>query len=246
MNIPWKRYIAALVVTIGLFVFAFLLSAQFSNTKINELREIQDKIAVDILASETRFALLETSSCQHVVTSDAFDTTLNNELNRLARRLKFMESQFGGNSEEVLTVRKQYALLQVKDYLLVRQLAERCDKEVFTILYFHEADCSSCERQTLVLDELRNEFPGVRIYWMDKDLDTPTTQTLLSMFNINEAPTLIVDGTETIEGFIELDKLREMVPEWVLSQEELNEAEVAARATTAEADTATAVTEEGE
>jgi hypothetical protein len=229
MKLPWKRYLLAFIITIALFLFAFLLSAQFSNNKVSQLREIQESIALDILSTETRFALLESSSCEHVVTSQDFDTSLSDELSRLARRLKFMESQFGGASQEVMLVKEQYSLLQIKDYLLVQKLAERCDQQVFSILYFHDDTCGECSRQSLVLDELHSEYPGLRIYWLDKDIRTPAMETLLSMFNITEAPTLLVNG-KRVDGYATLVELREMVPEGVLSQEELKAQQEAAAA----------------
>ena len=135
-----------------------------------------------------------------------------------------MESQFGANSVEVLTIKEQYTLFQIKDYLLVQKLSERCDQEVFTVLYFHSGNCKDCFEQSLVLDEIREQYPGIRVYWLDKDLDTPAMQTLLSMFTVTVAPTLIVDG-EKVHGYASLEELTDLVPDWVLSREELEELE---------------------
>jgi len=58
-NIDWKKYLIVFLITVGLFVTAIYLSNYFGSKKINELKTIQDKIAIDILSSETQFSLLK-------------------------------------------------------------------------------------------------------------------------------------------------------------------------------------------
>ena len=47
-NFDWKKYLIVFLITLGLFFTAIYLSNYFGNQKINQLKTIQDKIAIDI------------------------------------------------------------------------------------------------------------------------------------------------------------------------------------------------------
>lgn len=207
-----SRYIVAFLVTAVIFAMAFLASTVFSSKKIDQLRDIQDKISTDILSIEIRFSLLGSTSCEHLVSNDNFENELTNELNSLAGRVKFMESERGVEDADVLLVKEKYNLLQIKDYLLMKELGERCKHDISSIVYFHSQDCTLCSRQSAILDEIHRRYPTVRIYWMDKDLSTPAVQTLVSMFEVKETPTIFIDGTMH-PGLIQLEDLEKLLPE---------------------------------
>jgi thiol-disulfide isomerase/thioredoxin len=202
----WKRYIVSFIITVVLFILAFYLSNQLANKKVDQVRVIQDKISTDILSTETRFILLGSSSCKHIESNDEFEAELNSELSDMARRVKFMENQLGYDDERVLLIKNQYALFQIKDYLLHKQLSERCGEKITTILYFHNPKCEDCKDQSLVLDEINNKYPSVRIYWLDTDSNTPALTTLISMFDITSTPTILI-GEKKYEGFQSIEKL---------------------------------------
>lgn len=212
MKAETKRYIIVFFITLAVFILAFWMSSVFSNNKISQLREIQEQIAIDILSTETRYALLEKTSCDHSVSNLEEEQGLSRELNDLARRLKFMESQLGSDDEDVLFIKKYYSLLQVKDFLLMEELSSRCGEELFTILYFHEGDCDDCQKQSLVLDDLIQEYPETRVYWFDKDVNTPAVQTMLSIFGVTQGPTLVIDD-KTYEGFLSFEEIQAIAPE---------------------------------
>lgn len=224
MQTETKRYLIVFLITLAVFASAFWMSSVFSNNKISQLREIQEQIAIDILSTETRYSLLEKTSCDHSVSNLEEEQGLSRELNDLARRLKFMESQLGTEDEDVLFVKKYYSLLQVKDYLLMEELSSRCGEELFTILYFHEGDCVDCQKQSLVLDDLVGEYPETRVYWFDKDVNTPAIQTLLSIFGIKQGPTMVIDG-RTYEGFLTFEEIQTIAPEAFPAKEEVLEDE---------------------
>lgn len=212
MKIEIRRYIIVFFITALIFALTFWLSGLFGNKKIERLRDIQEKIAIDILSTETRYSLLEQTSCDHITTSNEVEFGLSAELNDLARRLKFMESQLDANNENVIFIKKYYTLLQIKDYILVEELNKRCGQELFTILYFHGGDCKDCRRQSLVLDELVSEFPGTRVYWLDRDVQTPAMETLVSLYDIDIAPTMVVAG-KTYKGYTGLEDMIALLPD---------------------------------
>ncbi len=221
MQSETKRYFIVFIITAIVFALAFWMSSIFSNNKINQLQEIQEQIAIDILSTETRYALLEQTSCVHSVTSLEEEQGLSRELNDLARRLKFMESQLGEEDEDVLFVKKYYSLLQVKDYLLMEEIKNRCGENLFTILYFHQGECDNCQKQSLVLDELVREYPETRVYWFDKDVNTPAVQTMLSIFGIKQGPTMVIND-KAYEGFYTFEEIQNIAPEAFPPKEIIN------------------------
>jgi len=212
-----NRYIIVFVITLILFAFAFLLSDKFSNTKIDKLKEIQEKISLDILSIETRYSLLGSSSCQHVIENQNFEQGLNEELSNLAKRVKFMESELGPKNTHVIQIKQQYNLLQIKDYILRQELNTRCGGEVLSILYFHAVDCEACKNQSIVLDELSVRYPEVRIYWLDRDLKTPAMETLVSMFGVTQSPAILVDDV-LVKGFQSVDMLEKQLPKDIVEE----------------------------
>src|SRR3989344_1269755 len=114
----WKRYIYTFIMTLVIFTFAIWLSNQFNDAKIDQLRDIGSQISLDILSAETRFSLLQKTSCEHIITQASTTIGFNTELQDLAMRIKFMENQLGYMNQDVIALKKNYTLLQIKDYLL--------------------------------------------------------------------------------------------------------------------------------
>src|SRR3989338_8337606 len=122
-KIDWRKYVFSFLISGAIFVTAILLSSYFSQKKINDIRSIQDKIAIDILSSETQFSLLEESSCKDVGTG-----SLSTELGELENKLSYTENERGVNDPEVETLKRYYSLLEIKDYLLMNKISDKCKK----------------------------------------------------------------------------------------------------------------------
>lgn len=212
-----KKYLFVFIITLAIFVFAIWLSEYFSNRKIEQLRSIQESISIDILSSETQFSLLSELSCKDVSAS-----TLSNELNTLAEKIEFSEKNLG-NENEISQLKKYYSLLEIKDYLLMQQITERCNEKLFSILYFYTTanNCSECVKQSYVLTELRATYPELRVYSFDYNLDLSALRALVSIYGVEDTklPALIV-GDEMVTGFRSIEEIEEMLPELVKIREE--------------------------
>jgi hypothetical protein len=132
-NIDWKKYVFSFVITAIIFATAIYLSNYFSQKKLDEIRGIQDKIAIDIMSSETQFSLLEDSSC----TAFGGQSSLSTELGTLEDKLSYAEKNSGTNDTDIQTLKRYYSLLEIKDYLLMNKISEKCKKTPLTIIYFY-------------------------------------------------------------------------------------------------------------
>lgn len=217
-QIDWNKYLFAFAITAAIFATAIFASSYFNDQRVAEVQNIADKISIDILALETQFDLLEDLSCEAI--SD--NPSLSSELNSLERRLSFTEGQLGSDSEEVLSLKRSYSLLQIKDYLLMKRISEKCKLDSIFIFYFYsnEGDCDDCTREGHVLTYLREQYPKLRVYSFDYNLDLSALQTLISIYKIeNTLPAIVIDN-ETRYGFQGVGDLEALLPIEDLRDEE--------------------------
>ncbi|MFH1201221.1 MAG: hypothetical protein V1484_02785 [bacterium] len=209
-NIDWKKYLIVLLITAGLFVSASYLSNYFGNQKINQLKTIQDKIAIDILSSETQFSLLSELSCKNIS-----DSIFSNELGELGNKLAWSQENLG-DTEEVSYLKKYYSLLQIKDYLLAKKISARCGVKSAFILYFYTtaANCSLCEEERLVLSSLRVLYPELRVYSFDYSTDLSAVTSMLQIYKIKDTvlPALVINDN-VLTGFHGVEELSTRIKE---------------------------------
>ena len=210
-QIETKKYIIVFFITAFVFIGALVISNRVSEKRLSEVRSIENKISLDILSSETQFALLRESSCRMIDHS----TALSEELNSLAQKLSYMEENLGAENTEVLNLKKYHSLLEVKDYLLVKQVNEKCGIKPITIIYFYsnQGDCSDCKKEGYVLTQLREEFPELRIYSFDYNLDISVVKTMRSIYEVeNKMPALVI-GEEAYYGFKDIADIEKLIPQ---------------------------------
>ncbi|MCC6198758.1 hypothetical protein IT401_00895 [Candidatus Nomurabacteria bacterium] len=204
----WGKYLIVLLLTCGIFAISWYVSSYFSGKKIAEIRDIQNKIAVDILSSETQYSLLEELSC-----SDINSSIISDELLTLADRITYSEQNLS-EQDDVLLLKKQYTMLQVKDFLLKKRISERCKTPFTAILYFYgtKQNCADCERQGYVLDAARAKYPELRIYSYDYNLDLSTIRALRSIYKVDEPLPVLVINSKTQSGFKTLEEIEALLP----------------------------------
>lgn len=209
--IDTKKYIFIFFLTVTIFVTAFFASTFFSNKRVENVKFIQDNIAIDILSSETQFDLLKEVSCQNVNGS-----MLSPELSILGDKLSHTENDRGEKDTDVLYLKKYYSLLQVKDYLLSKKLAEKCGalkKPVFIIYFYsNEGDCIDCKKEGYVLTRLKEKYPDLRVYSFDYNLDLSVVASLKDIYKVKPAlPAIIIDD-KTYTGYMSVSDVEKLLP----------------------------------
>jgi hypothetical protein len=214
MKLDYSKYIISLIITIAIFATAFYLSSYFSNKKIDSLSSIQNTIAVDILSNETQF-LLKEISC-----SDDNFNPVSSQINELGDKLTYTESELGSNNETVTYLKKYYALLQIKDYLVGKKIADKCGKSkkpIFLIYMYSNKKgvCDDCGRQAEVLAELRDIYPELRVYTFDYDLSLAPIDTMKKIYKIQATSTfpILVVEDKPYYGLKKVDELKLLLPD---------------------------------
>lgn len=210
----WGKYFIVFLITLGIFGTAFYASSRLNNKKLEEIQTIQNRVSIDILSSETQFALLSESSCETVG-----DSSLSKDLDSLGAKLSYAEDNInstGSNQEDIVWLKKNYALLEMKDYVLMKKLARQCEEKPVYILYFYsnkDGVCADCQKEGIVLTELRRKYPGLRVYSFDYDLELPAQKTLLTLYKIkNTLPALVINNKAEY-GFKSVEDIETLVPE---------------------------------
>lgn len=209
-GIDYKKYVFSFVITALIFATAIYLSNYFGQKKLDEIRNIQDKISIDILSSETQFSLLEQSSCKDIGTG-----SLSTELSSLEAKLTYTENQRGTEDPEVQTLKRYYSLLEIKDYLLMNKISEKCKKTPLSIIYFYSNNdsCRDCEKEGFVLTRLRETYPELRVYSFDYNMDISAVKTLISINKVkNELPAIVIKD-QVYYGFQSIEDIEKAVPE---------------------------------
>lgn len=207
----WSSYAIAFLITALIFATALYASNYFNNRRVAEIQATQDSISVDILSLETQFDLLAEHSCHDI----SENSVLSTEIQPLAQRLSYLESQSNVNQDELLRLKRYYSLLEIKDYLLMQQVAAKCDLKPVFILYFYsnKGDCKDCEEQGYALTGLANKYPQLRVYSFDYNIGLSALQTLIDIHNVkDELPALVINGN-VYYGLHTMSDIEKILPE---------------------------------
>lgn len=207
----WSSYAVAFLLTALIFATALYASNYFNNRRIADIQATQDNISIDILSLETQFDLLAEHSCRDI----SENSVLSTEIQPLAQRLSYLESQTNVNQDELARLKRYYSLLQIKDLLLMQRVAAKCDLEPIFILYFYSnaGDCDECEEQGYALTGLAQKYPQLRIYSFDYNLGIAALQTLVDINDVEPAlPALVINDTPHY-GLQTIEDIEKLIPD---------------------------------
>ncbi len=209
--VEWKKYALAFLITSAVFATALFISNSLNDRRIQELQNTKDRISIDILSLEIQFDLLQGLSCADITDN----SVLSGELATLASRLDFTETQLGADNPEVLRLKQQYSLLQIKDYLLMQKVSEKCSVKPVFVLYFYsnEGDCPDCTREGDVLTYLREQYPQLRVYSFDYNLDLAALKTLRTITKLSGKLPAISINNKVYYGFQGTDDILKILPQ---------------------------------
>jgi len=215
MSLVVRNALIALLVTIVLAGTVAYAISYLNRARITELSAIEDQLSIDILSLDTQFSLLEAAPCD----STASSTTLTSELANMGTRLSYAENQLGSDNTQVVRLKEQYSLLEIRDYLITKQLAAACGARPTTVLYFYSnaGDCADCDKAGYALSYLRDTFPSLRVYSFDYNLDLGALETFIAVTKVKrDLPAFVING-KPYYGFTSLADLEKQFPKGALA-----------------------------
>jgi len=215
MSLITRNVLIALFITFVLAGTVAYAVSYLNNARIAELLTIEDQISIDTLSLDTQFSLLETAPCDSVASS----TTLISSLADLGNRLSYTENQLGSDNPQVQRLKQQYSLLEIRDYLITKQLAAACGTKPVTVLYFYSnaGDCTDCDKAGYALSYLRTTYPTLRVYSFDYNLNLGALKTFITITKVTDTlPAFVIDGKRSY-GFTSLADLEKQFPKGALA-----------------------------
>jgi hypothetical protein len=206
-----RNALLAFVITVAIIATVVYAINYLDRQRLAELTAIQNQLATDTLSLETQFSLLAQAPCENL---DA-GNELSREVSELGDRLSVAEARLGSDNKQVTDLKKQYTLLQIRDYLLTQQLTKSCNIKPTVALYFYSnapGACTDCDRASYTLTYLRQTYPALRVYSFDYDLDLGALRTLVSVEKVRaDFPAFVINGKRSY-GFTTLEDFQTRFP----------------------------------
>jgi hypothetical protein len=211
MPLPLRNALIAFGITIAIIATVIYAINYLDRQRLAELTAIQTQLATDTLSIETQFSLLENAPCEDLTAG----TELSQEVSALGDRLAGAEARLGSKNTQVIDLKKQYTLLQIRDYLLTKQLVKTCHLAPTVALYFYSnipGSCENCDRASYALSYLHQTYPSLRVYSFDYDLDLGALKTLIAVEKVQQKfPAFVIDGKRSY-GFTTLEDFEKRFP----------------------------------
>jgi len=205
------KYLAAFGFTALIFIIGILLGLQFSDYTTAKFQLEQESLKIQLISSELKGELFKKIPCDLKWGSIWVDKVA------LGTRLETLEKSQGKDDSNLLIQKEYYQLVQIRTWLLLKDLKMDCNSTQSIILFFYtndedkpdEKDLS--EKQGLILDELYSRYPDeVAIFAFETSIDNSALNALKDMYNIKKAPILIINE-KYYEGLILSKDLESML-----------------------------------
>ncbi len=198
-----SKAIAALAITILIFIGGFMLGNLSLSGKIGAVQDLQNEIYTESLGFDVLFDLAKDNLCDERSIAD-----INYQLTEFGDKLAYLESK----NTDVTTLKNQYNSLEIKHFLLISDINKQCGDEYDTILYFYgpSSECKSCLLQGLELSDLKSENLDIMIYSFDYTSEFLPVRNLINIYKVEGVPNLIINGVNH-EEFLNGDDLRNLI-----------------------------------
>jgi glutaredoxin len=210
-KINWKVYLVSAIITLIIFSLGVGLSFFLSDEKYDIIRYDLEEMKLKQMDMELELMLMNS------IGKESCDT-LKYEIEKMASLNSELEDKVNLYDNEMITnpdfhiLKKQYMMSLIEFWSYLELYKKNCNSSVNTILYFYSIDdCNDCQAQGFVLSYLKEEYPeDIMVFALDKNEDLYSMDLVKNVYNITEAPTLIINN-EKHEGLKDINQLKEIL-----------------------------------
>lgn len=196
-----KLMIAAVVLAGLLFIFGLLLGNYIISSRLSAFQQSEQKLFIQLMGLDVRDQILDKSEVCKLEWEDVWKDKVE-----LGKMLSALEIRLGKNNPEVILRKEIYELIEIKTLFLVQDIKDNCHEDFNIVLFFYTnkntdmGSASGSEDQGLILDQVvfdhNEEGKGkkVHVFSFDVNSQNPATQAIISKYNIDKTPTLIING----------------------------------------------------
>jgi hypothetical protein len=208
---PKRIFVTSLIITVIIFAAGMILGYQLDGARTNEILTGLQGNELDTesyLVEQGFWEIIAGDNCEF---SEPRLESISLQLGELGDYLNSYDQKNIFKQEEFEYLARRYFLLEIKAYTLEMDARERCGKNNTVILFFYNTEDTISQTQGLVLDRLNREDEEdqkISVYSINKDFEgDEAIKTLNTFYEITTTPTLIINGEEKIEEFINYDDL---------------------------------------
>ncbi len=225
-KISKSRYFFAFLITLVVFTLGLLLGFIIESKRIQliEIQDQQQELDFNSLQLQYQFVDLfgEEKNCE-ALQKTFEESSKNMETSRNKLESYLQDSSL--NKKEYNLLKREYTLAQIRFWLQIKKTKDVCGLEHSVIFYFYGDDdqCPQCADQAYILTYLKNKLSSNLLNFVfDSQLEEePLIDMLKKIYEIEEYPTLIINGKK-FEGFTSKETiLKEICPVYEKTQIDL-------------------------
>lgn len=211
-----RRYLLAAFISLAIFLLGLSLGVYLSGTKVGYIENLATKQKLDYDSLQLQYSFIDfikdEKNC--VALNKALENSVVN-LENTREKLEAYSEELNMNVERYNELKREYILAEIKYWMLTQKSKEICEREVVSILYFYKEgeECENCSAQSYILTYLKGTFKEkLLVFSIDASFEDeePLVKLLKEVYNVNEYPTLIIDG-KTYTGLVEMEDLQKKI-----------------------------------
>lgn len=199
-RIDWGTYLFAFVAAVVIFGIGLWIGLSIEQEVSQGIMASMERTRQQIAAIEMMLLLEDDGTF-----CDLFDEAIeriDRETFEFGKKIGYMEERKGAD----LQLKADYMLLELRDYLLIKNFENRCGKNLNVVLYFlSSSNCTQCGTQGAELTQAK-ESVGIRVYSFDADVSSTAVQALIGKYNITAYPSLVI-GEKGYSGLMAAEQI---------------------------------------
>lgn len=199
-----RNYLAAAVITFLLFGMGLLLGIFLSGERLDYSKQQlqQQRLELDSLQMQYQFINSFNLKGNCAAIDKTFEVNVKNLID-LGSKIEKYSADVNFNVEEFNNLKREYALAQLRYWLLARKAEETCNRDIVSVIYFYsdEDACFSCSTQSRILTHMKGKLENkLLVFSMDAAFTIEPMVTILKeSYNITEFPSLVI-GDDLFTG----------------------------------------------
>jgi thiol-disulfide isomerase/thioredoxin len=208
MVADWELYLVSGIITLIILFAGIFFGLFIGKEKVDVIQSGIDDLRIRQDDATLSFSLMSTfgnKSCD-IIQHELSDTMV--AASDLGKKITDYEKEKIKDSVYQST-KEDYTLIQIRYWSYLERLKKECNTTDFiTILYFYSTDCQDCNKQGLIYDYLKGEYPqNVMIFALDSNVDLNTLKILKEVYGVERIPTSVIND-EKYEGLVELEQVK--------------------------------------
>jgi hypothetical protein len=209
-----KIIAVALLLSLAIFLFGFLLGNYIASSRIEKFKESQEMMLYNIIGLDVREKMMK-DIC------DIDEDDLWKEKVELGRMLTALEERKGKDDKEVLRTKEIYEIIEIKLVMFLEQMKKECKKDFVIILFFYSNKpefVGASEDQGLILNTITNQYQkenkSIYVFAFSIESQNPASRFLRASYGIKKAPSLVIEG-ELLEGFQTKQAIADVIDKYI-------------------------------